>query len=80
MCGVSRGTSAANLFNEINLLNFHRYVSSVAYTYVFRSLSKPHITLYLSQRSYARSTRESEQRLLPLSAYNLVFCSQGVYL
>ena len=78
MCGVIRETSTINLFTEMHLLNFKQIVSYVTCTYVFRSLSNPHFTQYFSYRSYTRSTRESEQGLLSLRAYNSVLCRQAL--
>ena len=74
MCGVTRGTSTVNVITEMHLSNFQHTVFYVTCTYVFRSLSNPLFTQYFSYRSYARSTRESEQRMLSLPAYSLVCC------
>ena len=67
-----------NLFTEMHFLNFKQIVFDVTCTYVFRPLSNPHFTQHFSYRSYARSTRESEQRLLSLPAYSLVCSTQAL--
>ena len=78
MCRVTRGTSTVSLFTEMHILSFKLIVSYVTCAYVFRSLSNPHFTQYFSYRSYAKSTRELEQRLLSLPAYSLVCCKQAL--
>ena len=76
MCGVSRGTITLNLFIEMHFLSFQQIVSYVTCIYVFHSHSNPHFTQYFSYRSYEKSTRTSEQRLLSLPACSLVCCRQ----
>ena len=77
MCRVTRGTSTVSLFTEMHILSFKLIVSYVTCAYVFRSLSNPHFTQYFSYRSYEKSTRTSEQRLLSLPASGLVCCRQA---
>ena len=54
MCCVTGATTTVNLFAEMHHLKFKQIVSSVAFTWVSRPLSNPHITENFPQQQRER--------------------------